>query len=280
MTSIPLVLLATSREFAAGEPAHEVLDQALADRGLTSRWVVWDDPAVEWSEAQLVVVRSTWDYDTRREDFLAWAAGIGPALLHGPEVFRWNTDKSYLVELAQLGLPVVPTAIAASVAELRAAISRFDPAVVKPCIGAGGRGVFVVHDSEAWLPADQGPWVVQPLVDTVRSEGETSVFVFAGHPVSQVRKVASATDIRVHPWHGGSEWATPLVGEAAQLATDAVGAATEILGTELVYARVDMMRHEGVLLLSEIEITEPGLYLDLVPENAGPFADAIASHLC
>ena len=45
---------------------------ALAERGLDARWVVWDDPDVDWSEG-LVAVRSTWDYERRREEFLAWA---------------------------------------------------------------------------------------------------------------------------------------------------------------------------------------------------------------
>ena len=60
---------------------------------------------------------------------------------------------------------------------------------------------------------------------------------------------------------------------------DAVAATTEILGSEIVYARVDMLRSEGKLLVSEVEITEPGLYLDLVPDNAEKFVDAISAHL-
>ena len=277
--STPQVLFATSRDWAEGEPAHELLDAALAARGITSAWAVWDDPFVDWSQADVVAVRSTWDYTERLPDFLGWAGGVGPGLLHGVDVFRWNTDKSYIVELADAGLPVVPTVLAADLVELRSAVGRFAPAVVKPRVGAGGRGIVVVYESGTWLPGDQGPWVVQPLVGSVMDEGETSVFVFGGRPVSQLRKVASRTDIRVHEWHGGTSYLTPLAPEAALLAADAIAAATTILGTELVYGRVDMMRHDGTLVVSEIEITEPGLYLDLMPENAEPFADAIAAHL-
>ena len=273
------VLLATSRDWAAGEPAHEVLDTALAQRGISSAWAVWDDPFVDWSEADLVAVRSTWDYDTRLPDFLGWAASLGSTLLHGADVFRWNTDKSYLVELAETGLPVVPTELAADPVELRAAIGRFVPAVVKPRVGAGGRGIVLVYESESWLPVDHGPWVVQPLVTSVMDEGELSVFVIGGHPISQLRKVASRRDIRVHEHHGGTSYLTPLAPEAALLAARAIASASDILDTELVYGRVDMMRHEGELVVSEVEITEPGLYLDLMPENAEPFADAIAAHL-
>ena len=47
---------------------------------------------------------------------------------------------------------------------------------------------------------------------------------------------------------------------------------TEILGSELVYARVDMHAPRGRAVVSEVEVTEPGLYLDLVPGNAGRLA--------
>lgn len=278
--TVPQVFLVTDRAHEEGEPGHEVLDQALANRGISSRWVVWDDPFVDWSEAKLVAVRSTWDYDTRLADFLGWASSIGPSLLHGVDVFRWNTDKSYLVELANLSsLPVIPTELPGDPAELRAAIGRHKPAVVKPRVGAGGRGIVVVYDSEAWLPVDSGPWAVQPLVESVMTEGEHSVFVISGHPVSQLRKVAGKDDFRVHEEYGGSSYDSPLTHEAALLAAEAVAATTDILGCELVYARVDMLRLGGKLMVSEVEVTEPGLYLDLIPENGGKFAEAIAAHL-
>ncbi len=275
------VLLATSADLPDGEPGHEALDRAFADRGISSRWAVWDDPFVEWSEARLVCVRSTWDYETRLHDFLGWADGLGPRLLHGAEVFRWNTDKRYLTDLAARGdVPTVPTVLAATTVELRAAIGRFGPSVVKPRVGAGGRGLVVVRDAEGPLPVDAGPWVVQPLLESVQRQGEESVFVLGGHPVSQVTKVAPPDDVRVHGQYGGTSRAVGLDHEAALLAVDTVAATSEVLGAEIVYARVDLLRDAGGrLLVSEVEVTEPGLYLDLLPGNAGRFADAVAVHL-
>lgn len=278
--TVPQVLLVTDRAHEDGEPGHESLDRALAERGITSRWAVWDDPFVDWSEPAIVAVRSTWDYDSRLPDFLGWAGAIGPSLLHGVDVFRWNTDKSYLLDLALLSnVPVVPTTLADNLVNLRAAIGRVRPAVVKPRVGAGGRGLVVVYDSEAWLPVDKGPWVVQPLVESVMTDGEESVFVINGHPVSQLRKVAGPRDFRVHEEYGGTSYNTPLMRDTALLAAEAVAATTEILDSEIVYARVDMMRFEGRLVVSEVEVTEPGLYLDLIPENADLFADALAARL-
>ncbi|WP_121257832.1 ATP-grasp domain-containing protein [Nocardioides ferulae] len=274
------LLLATCRHWAAGEPGHAVLDAALERRGIVSRWAVWDDPFVDWSSARMVAVRSTWDYDARLADFLGWAGSVGPGLLHGVEAFRWNTDKSYLLDLARTGLPVVPTLIADNAVDLRGAIARMAPAVVKPRVGAGGRGIVVVYDAGGWLPVEtHGAWVVQPLVTSVMDEGEASVFVIDGKPVSQLRKVASRKDIRVQERYGGTSYLVPLDPRAAVLAVDAIAAATEVLGVELVYGRVDMLRHEGKLVVGEVEITEPGLYLDHLPENADRFAEAVLSRL-
>lgn len=274
------VLLVSSAADPEGEPGHEVLDSALAARGLDAEWVVWDDPYVDWSDADLIAVRSTWDYDQRLKEFLGWAGALGTTLLHGVDVFRWNTDKSYLTDLARHGrLPVVPTVLADTPVELRAAVSRIGTSVVKPRVGCSGRGIVLVHDAETWLPVDRGPWVVQPLLESVFDEGEVSVFVIDGHPVAQVQKVAGPQDIRVNEAYGGTVTAAELSRDVALLAVDAVAATTEIVGSEIVYARVDLLRHQGRLCVSEVEVTEPGLYLDVVPQVAEAFADAVAGRL-
>ena len=72
----PRVLLATCRELPDGEPGHQALDDAFARRGIDATWAAWDDPDVAWPEADLVAVRSTWDYMERLDQFLAWAARL------------------------------------------------------------------------------------------------------------------------------------------------------------------------------------------------------------
>ena len=289
---MPSVLLATSFNWPAGEPGAAALDEALAARGLDARWVCWDDPAIDWSGADLVAVRSTWDYMARHEEFLAWARRIAnrTRLLNGPEVFAWNVDKAYLTGLGG-GLPVVPTRTAATIEELAAGVREFGVAVVKPRIGASGAGVLLVDDpadlrlgtevkDHPELPPGRGPWVVQPLVSSVRTEGETSVFVLGGVPVSQVDKLPAGGEIRVHEHFGGSSRPVPVRDEAADLALAATAAADRVLGVALDYGRVDMMRlADGTLAVSELELTEPGLYLDVLPENAGSFADLVAGRL-
>lgn len=280
------VLLVTCAEWPEGEYGGDLLVSDLAGRGIAARWVAWDDPEVDWSSAGVVAVRSTWDYEWRRDEFLAWARGVGPALLNGAEVFAWNTDKGYLVELAATSLPVVPTVAVEDESELAPAVAGFMPAVVKPRVGAGGRGV-VVFDGEPGGPEGldesqlgMGPWVVQPLVESVRTEGETSVFVFDGEVVSQVGKVPGAGEIRVHESYGGRSEPAPVTQEAAAVARDTVAVVEGIVGGPLHYARVDLMRgDDGTLMVSEVEATEPGLYLDLVPQNAAAFGAVVERSL-
>lgn len=281
------VLLVTCSALPDGEPGAPELDRVLAERGIDARWVVWDDPAVEWAAADLVAVRSTWDYDTRPAEFLAWARRIeaeGARLLNGADVFAWNVDKAYLVELARTGVAVVPTIAVEGEWELPPAVAEFGRAVVKPRTGAGGRGVVVFDMVDGGPPEldesqlREGPWVVQPLVESVRTEGETSVFVIAGEPVSQVSKLPVGGEIRVHEEYGGSSRAVALEEEPADLAREAMAAAAELLGRDLPYGRADLMRlADGTLAVSELELVEPGLYLDIVPGNAVPFADLLES---
>jgi len=117
-------------------------------------------------------------------------------------------------------------------------------------------------------------------VESVRTEGETSVFVFDGLAVSQFRKVPPRDEIRVHEQFGGIVTEVPLDAEATAVANSLVEGASDLLERDLPYARVDLMRLDsGELVLSELEVTEPGLYLDMSPVNAGLFADLVQNHL-
>jgi glutathione synthase/RimK-type ligase-like ATP-grasp enzyme len=262
----------------------QLLVDALADRGVAARWESWDDPAVDW-DVDVVAVRSTWDYHRRLADFLGWARDVQrrSLLLNGADVFAWNADKSYLVELADL-VPVVPTLTiddADLVPGLERAFSRWGTVVVKPRTGAGGRGVVVAAGLDDWSLGDlaPGPWVVQPLVASVRTTGESAVFVLDGRAVTQVDKVPAAGEVRVHERYGGSSRRVPVDPARAAAAEDAVRVAAERLDADLAYARVDLMRWDDTWVVGELELIEPGLYLDVDPSIAAPFADVVAARV-
>lgn len=286
------VLLATCAALPDGEPGGDLLVAALADCGVDASWAAWDDPAVDWAAADLVAVRATWDYHHRADEFLAWARRTASAtrLLNDPDVFAWNGDKAYLLPLGE-HVPTVPTALLdgtgpgdpAFDAALAAALDRWGTVVAKSRWGAGGVGVVVADrvDDPRLADLSTGPWLLQPLVTSIRTRGETSVFVLrsglGGAPqvVGQVEKVPAAGEVRVHEEYGGRSTAVPPTDEAAATALAAVAAAEDLLGARLDYARADLVEVGGRLVVGELEVIEPGLYVDVAPAHAGAFADLV-----
>ncbi|WP_323791258.1 hypothetical protein [Nocardioides sp.] len=284
-TARPRVLLASFCLAPEGEDGGDLLVEALARHGVEATWASWDDPDADWAGVDLVAVRTTWDYQRRLPAFRSWLAEVEAStpLLNGHDAFSWNFDKGYLDELGG-SVPTVPGIAVGDddlVAGLTAGLERWGTVVIKPRIGAGGVGVVVVRgiDDLSLVGLTAGPWLVQPLVESVRTRGESSLMVLGGRVVAQVDKLPAAGEVRVHGEHGGTSRAVPVEPGLADLALAAVGAAEAILGHRLDYARVDVMELDGRPVVSELELIEPGFYLDVVPEVAEAFASVVAAAL-
>jgi hypothetical protein len=86
------------------DPAGFVIDDdlahaPLAKRGVAVENVPWDRPDVDWTAYDLVVLRSTWDYQHHAEKFFETLAAIergGTPLWNGTDIVRWNMPKTYL----------------------------------------------------------------------------------------------------------------------------------------------------------------------------------------
>jgi glutathione synthase/RimK-type ligase-like ATP-grasp enzyme len=280
------VALATCSAFPDGDADDAGLPAAI---GGDVTFAVWDDPAVDWAAFDLVVVRSTWDYQERREAFLAWASGIGQRLVNPPEVLAWNTDKRYLHELAAAGLPVVPTAL---VAPGEAFVAPAGEYVVKPTVSAGSRDTARFTGGEAQraaalvaaIHASGRTAMVQPYIASVDTRGETALLYFAGafshaiHKGPLLRPGAEPTSEVF-----AAETIEPRTPTAAELAVaqrlvDDVGPR---LGTGApLYARVDLVEDPaGAPLLLELELTEPSLFFASDPARVARFAAAVRRRL-
>ncbi|WP_336921244.1 ATP-grasp domain-containing protein [Aquipuribacter sp. SD81] len=288
------VVWATCAEVPDGDPDDRLALDALAEAGVDVRFQVWDDPAAGWSAP--TVVRSTWDYATRREEFLAWARRV-PVLWNPAHVLEWNTDKTYLDELAAAGVPVVPSATlgpqqrARVDAEVAAALEGAGSVVVKPTVSAGSRDTrrhSAADGAVAHVHAllDAGRTVlVQPYLDAVDTAGETGLVVLDGQVSHAFRKGqilhadAAATDGLYAVEDIRASGATPEQAALADrvtrwLADRFPGAAP------LLYARVDTVPGpDGRPVLLELELTEPSLWLQARPEATATWAQAVARRL-
>jgi len=239
--------------------------------------VVWSSGA-DWTVYDLVLVRSCWDYTTRRAEFLAWAASV-PRLANPAAVLAWNTDKRYLVGLAAAGVAVVPTTFVAP--GERFAVPPGEH-VVKPTVSAGARDTrrFAAGESSAAHAAallEAGRDVmVQPYVTAIDEAGETAVMSFLGVHSHAIRKAPVLLD--------GTAVAPDVVEITPRAATPAeLSVAEQVLslvpGGPLLYARVDLVPGPDGPLLMELEVTEPSLFLSHSPGAAERLAAAVVASL-
>ena len=262
---------------------------ALAERGVDAIAAVWDSYD-DWPSVAACVVRSTWDYTERVEEFLAWVDRVSEStpLWNPPTVLRWNAHKSYLRSLAAAGVDVVPTRwIGAGSATRLVALMEDEgwrEAVVKPVVSAGAHNTARVTraDAEAAeraadaLAADRD-MMIQPYQRSVEARGELSLVFIDGGFSHAVRKLPAAGDFRTQLRHGARfEAAAPETAEL-EIAAHALACAP----SATLYGRVDLVTlDDGRPAVMELEVLEPSLYLTHAPPAATErLADAIVARL-
>tara|TARA_R110002096_G_scaffold433381_2_gene651965 strand:- start:2832 stop:3656 length:825 start_codon:yes stop_codon:yes gene_type:complete len=272
------IAVVTSENAAALSKDDPILLAAIERAGHEAMHWCWDDPQVDWSSIDVALIRSTWDYFQRPDEFRVWLACVESQtkLRNPPAMLNWNFDKRYLGELAEAGVPVVPTEYAGSAEEVQAALERIwqlgQSAILKPVISGGSWGLQHLHHGDlVELNAEQAPYMVQPFVPEIKSEGELAVIALGGVVHHGIRKVPKQGDFRVQAEFGGINTVEAPSEEATALAQQALDACP---GKSL-YARVDMVRRSGNLEIMEVELFEPELFLTLVPEAATRLVDCL-----
>lgn len=274
-----------------------LLREALRARGATVARVAWDRTDIDWSVFDAVIIRSTWDYTARHEEFVTWIDQVGDRLHNAPALVRWNSDKRYLADLAAAGLAVVPTTYLVPgdpVPDLLGDI------VVKPSISAGakdtGRFGDEAHDAArmlvARIHATGRTVMLQPYLTSVDTRGETAVVCIDGSvayclhkgPVLRADEVAPVRDDELGVAEAMYDELLVVPGEADDaelaLARAVVGEVTRRFGYVPLYARVDVVGGpDGNPMLMELEAVEPSLYHGQVPGSAELVADAIVRRL-
>lgn len=300
------IALVTAREALELDEDMAPLTAALQSVGATVELRCWDDPRVDWTGYEAALLRSTWDYVDRLDEFLAWCDRCAALtrLLNPPDVVRWNTDKHYLVDLARAGVPVVPTcfvepgedaggALDAFQAGVASSLTvgescEFEEFVVKPAVGAGSRDAARYRRDESGqarahllrLVESGRSAMLQPYLEKVDRHGETAVLYLGGRFSHAVRKGpllrpgAALVEGLFAPEDIRTRAADRVELEVAAAAYAAVPFDSPI------YARIDLLRDaRDAPVVLELELTEPSLFLAHAPGAAESFAGCLLQRL-
>jgi len=263
--------------------------EPLARRGWQVDTIPWNRPGVDWRRYELVVIRSTWDYQHHADAFLGVLETIerlDVRLENSSRIVRWNMAKTYLRDLAARGIKIVPTVwreglAAGELAPLFTGLGS-DEGVIKPVMSGNAEGAWrldaaSVREKSAEIEAyfANRPLMLQPFERGIVEEGEYSMMYFNGAHSHSILKVPKRGDFRVQEEHGSE--IISVTPEPALLA--AGDAAIAAIGQKLLYARADFVRSGSSFRLMELEAVEPAIYLRTEPGAPDRFADAVVSLL-
>ncbi|WP_372365718.1 RimK family alpha-L-glutamate ligase [Candidatus Uabimicrobium sp. HlEnr_7] len=253
------------------------LIKLLAKKNIDVDIVIWSQKT-NWSSYECVVIRTTWDYYLQSDLFLGVLQEIadsGCRLFNTLDIVRWNTNKNYLIDLQQKGIPVIPTKIIASQQERRTLFSlwKTNKVVIKPTISAGAYHTYLVEENQKIeIPDLPVFYMAQPFCESVVSEGEWSFMFFGGQFSHAIIKRPQKNDFRVQEEHGGSVLLVKPEAADLEQATKVI----ESIPIQL-YARVDMIRYEHKLHLVELELIEPQLYFQNSTAALSSFVEAFCN---
>ena len=232
----------------------------------------WNDKSIAWESFDAAVIRSAWDYVPVREEFLQFAKNVETKtkLFNSYEVMKWNTNKTYLSILENKGVPIIPTKFANNLDEalpaIRWAFEKAPAVAIKPTVGAGARlagkastEVEAIDYVKKILEAKRTV-IIQPYILSVDDEGEKAIIVINGEISHAAKKVPALTK----GGHGDAAGQLEITTEMRDIVKNISNAVSE--WNDLLFARIDVVRMGEKLVLMELELTEPWLFMQFRPE--------------
>jgi hypothetical protein len=283
------IALVTYRDLPQLTPEDQLVCSFLRTLGVQAHAVIWDDPDVAWDSYQAVVVRSCWDYHVHPSRFITWLTHLEHLevpLWNPAPILRWNMHKTYLRDLQTQAVAVPPTCWLerGCNAELATILADqgWKEAVIKPAISATAYNTWRTtreqgsQDQSRFAASLQhADILVQQFMDPIVTDGEWSFAFFQKQYSHAVLKKAKSGDFRVQDDFGGTiEVLSPgmaLIEQAQQI--------INCINDPLLFARVDGIERDGQLVLMELELIEPFLFLQSDPHAVERFAHAILTLL-
>lgn len=281
--------MVTCREALGLDTDMPLLVAALDRLGLVTTVVPWDDE-VDWSIFDAVVMRSTWDYHRRYDEFMTWVHDVAAQtrIANTADIITWNTDKRYLADLAAEGLPTVPTTFVAPGEEVdRAMVGDLlinGDVVVKPTVSAGSNDTErhqdiddVVRHVQA-LHATNRTAMVQPYLNEVETGFETGLVYIDGEFSHAFSKGPMLRDPKTmaEGLYAEEQIAARTASATERSVGDRVRGVLTARFERPLYTRVDLLPSADGPVIIEVEMTEPSLYMHLGDSAADRLAAAIA----
>ncbi|WP_299704186.1 hypothetical protein [uncultured Pontibacter sp.] len=249
----------------------ERLYRFLAEKGHQISFQVWDDEQVDWTAFDAIIIKSPWDYFDKISAFYTWLdklEALGCRVLNPVQTLRWNADKIYFKDLQAQGVKIVPTVWLeqGSTFDAAAVVKAIgqDKIIIKPRVSGAAKNTLAIERAEADNYTDrlnallqEEPFLAQPFLEQIKTQGEWSFIFFNGQYSHTVLKTAKSGDFRVQHFFGGSVH-TP---EPPAALLDAATRIVEQFAADCLYARVDGVELNGELVLMELELIEPFLFL-------------------
>lgn len=255
---------------------YSVLKTSFAEHGAELIAVDWRDANINWKEFEFVIPKCAWDYFNHYNEFLVWLGGMetmGVPFRNSSQTVRWNSDKHYLVEMLERGASVAPLKLVSSESEfdvIAKELSSHAKILLKPAVSGGAKKtlVYTAGDLEKCLQdardiLHECPIIVQPFLDSVTS-GEWSFFFFGDTFSHAIVKLPKQGDFRAHKLFGAQN----IPKHPTQAQIDEAKAILQYVPEKPHYARVDGIYVDGKLLLIELELIEPYLYLENAPPES------------
>lgn len=273
------VVLATSLLWP--EPDSDApLREALVAAGHSCLSVPWngEDQSL-FHSADLVLLRSCWDYYKAPKMFMAWLDSLGKVqnkVRNDLSLVRWNFEKSYLIELRDAGFNV-PTTICVDPMDHTMIQSimverTWQKAVRKPISGQSGHFVDVLNleDFETWpksaMPTERA--LLQAFEQDVETLGQTLLYFFRGKFSYAVQR----------PPKSQTNQTRIEVSVPDEIIKQAQAILAFVKPTPL-YARVDGLIRNASFTLMELELIEPSFAFETAPDKAKDFVMAIEKEL-
>lgn len=263
-----------------------ILSSRLAENDWETETVSWRSTSADWDRFDVVLVRTTWDYHFFPEQFAKVIDEISASqarLENSAKLIKWNIDKTYLRELAEREIDIVPTmfigknADAADLSKWQSHLGS-EKLILKPVISANSDNTFLLTEtsSDAEDALKLREYMVQPFLGSIIDEGEFSLFYFDGEFSHAINKRPKTGDFRVQEEHGGvikSVDADPALLSVA-------GSVLKVLDETPLYARVDLIRgRDDNFQLMELELIEPSLYFRFGENAAAMFVSKLEKRM-